>query len=97
MDWRTIAVLAVLTCLVTIALLRVERRQRRTVLPVLPLPALLLVWRWSCYRDMWLGPILGIVLGLLASWIWRRLRGRHLPPPTRDNIRVWAMDLPFND
>ncbi len=97
MDGWTVVVLGVLTWLVVIAMLRVERRQRRKVLLVLPLPALFLLWRWSLYREVWLEPILGIGLGLLAAWIWWRWRGRHLPAPTSDNIRVWTKDQPFDD
>ena len=97
MDWQTVLVLAVLTCLVTIAMLRVERRQRRRVLWVLPIPALFLLWRWSLFRQVWLEPILGVAAGLLAAWTWWRWRGRQLPPPTTDNIRVWTKDQPFDD
>ncbi len=97
MDWQTVVVLAVLTCLVAIALARVEHRQRRRVLLVLPLPALFLLWRWSLYRGVWLEPILGVGLGLLAAWIWWLWRGRHLPAPSSENIRVWTKDQPFDD
>jgi hypothetical protein len=97
MDWQTLVVLAVLTCVVAIAVSRVEQRQRRRVLLVLPLPALFLLWRWSRYRDVWLEPILGVTLGLLVAWIWWRWRGRHLPAPSSDNIRVWTKDQPFDD
>lgn len=97
MDWRTVIVLAFLTCLVAIAAQRVEHRQRRKVLLILLLPAGFLIWRWSLYRDVWLEPIFAVGLGLLAAWIWWRWRGRHLPAPTTDNIRVWTKDQPFDD
>ncbi|MCJ7511667.1 MAG: hypothetical protein MUO23_01700 [Anaerolineales bacterium] len=97
MDWQTVVVLAALTCLVSIAMLRVELKQRRRVLLVLPLPALFLLWRWSLYRDVWLEPLLGVGLGLMAAAVWWVRRGRRLPAPTSDNIRVWTKDQPFDD
>ena len=97
MDWQTLLVLASLSCVVTIALVRVDRRQRRRVLLILALPALFLLWRWSLFRGVWLEPILGVAMGWLAAWLWWRVRGRHLPPPDSDTIRVWSKDQPFDD
>lgn len=97
MDWQTILVLAALTCLVLMALLRVEPRVRKRVWLILPIPAIILLWRWSVYRQVWIEPIVGLALGGLVTAAWWRWRGRRLPPPSSDNIRVWTRDQPFDD
>lgn len=94
MDWQTVALLTVLLTGVGWAHARTLARRRRVLL-LLWLLAAFLLGRWASYRGTW--PEVGVAaagaVGLLGLW-WL-LRGRYLPPPSDDNIRVWSEEDPF--
>jgi hypothetical protein len=88
MDWKTILILGLIFSGLSILWPRIESSIRIMFLVVLYLPSVLLIVRWTMFREAW-GELLisiGIAAGIFLLW-WR-LYGRNLPPPTGSKIRV---------
>lgn len=94
MDWQTVALLVVLLAGVAWVHARTLASRRRIFL-VLWLLAAVLLLRWASYRGAW--PELAAAAAIAGTLVtvWWFLRGRHLPPPSDENIRVWSEEDPF--
>lgn len=94
MDPQTVAILVVLLAGAAWLHMRTLARGRRYFLLLWLLAAFLLL-RWAGYRDAWLELAVAVTIAGLVIATWWFLRGRHLPAPSDDNIRVWSEEDPF--
>jgi hypothetical protein len=88
MDWKTILILSAVFAGLAILWPRIEPRARTMFLVVLYIPSLLLIVRWTMYRDAWGKLFIALGIGALGFIFWWALYGRKLPPPTSENITV---------
>jgi hypothetical protein len=92
MDWRTILILSVVISGLLILWLRIESRIRPPVIIVLYVPSILLILKWSQFREAWteLGTAAIIAVAIFLAW-WIPY-GRKLPPPKGSQIVVITPD-----
>jgi hypothetical protein len=96
MDWLTVGMLTAIISGLTVALVRTVRRgRRRRWIYLIPIVTALLALRWAAYRQTWVELGLAALISAVVCATWWFTYGRHLPPPTDDNIRVWTKDDPF--
>jgi hypothetical protein len=88
MDWKTVLLLATVFSGLGILWPRIEPRTRIMFVVVLYIPSLLLIVRWTMYREAWLNLAISLGIGAIVFVLWWTLYGRKLPPPTSDNITV---------
>lgn len=88
MDWKTILTLSAVFAGLAILWPRIESRTRTMLLVVLYIPSLLLILRWTMYRDAWGNLFIALGIGALGFILWWAAYGRNLPPPTSENITV---------
>jgi hypothetical protein len=92
MNWGNVVVLACGTMIVLLSMLRVERRALWAVLLFVAAPATYLVVQWSNARGQWPETITAVALGAVITAVWWLMRGRKLPAPTSDHIKVWGQE-----
>jgi hypothetical protein len=92
MNWPNVFVLTIGALVLLFVLLRVERKRLWVALLVLVAPTAWLTATWANHYTRW--PEVGIAL-VIAGTItggWWLARGRKLPAPTSDNIKVWGQE-----
>jgi hypothetical protein len=92
MDWRTILILAVLISGLSILWWRVESRIRAPVVIVVYIPSILLILKWTQFRDAWADLGIASFLGIAIFLIWWVPYGRKLAPPKGSEITVLTPD-----
>jgi hypothetical protein len=91
-NWLTAFGLATMCLIAGWALLRVERRARWLVLVLLVAPGVLVLALWATIGRQWLEVLAGVGLALVVGGLWWLPRGRRLPPPSSDSIKVWGQE-----
>ncbi len=92
MNWSNVLVLALGALVLLFALLHVERKRLWVALLVLVAPTAWLTTIWANHYTRW--PEVGIALAIAGAITggWWLARGRKLPAPTSDNIKVWGQE-----
>lgn len=92
MNWPNVVVLTAGALVLLFTLLRVERKRLWVAVLFLVAPTAWLGAAWANHYKRW--PELGaalVVAGVIAGGWWL-VRGRNLPAPTSDNIKVWGQE-----
>jgi hypothetical protein len=92
MNWPNVFVLTIGALVLLFVLLRVERKRLWVALLVLVAPTAWLTAVWANRSTRW--PEVGIALAIAGAITggWWLARGRKLPAPTSDNIKVWGQE-----
>jgi len=92
MNWPNVFVLTLGALVLLFVLLRVERKRLWVALLVLVAPTAWLTALWANHYTWW--PEVGIALAIAGTITggWWLARGRKLPAPTSDNIKVWGQE-----
>jgi hypothetical protein len=88
MDWQALLVLATILFFLLYTLVRIEKRSKRVILIFVALPILVLIIRWTNYRQNWDLTLIAGGLALVGIIIWWFAVGRKLPS-SEPSIRVW--------
>jgi hypothetical protein len=92
MNWLTVFGLALGAAAMLVVVLRIERRALWVALVFLVGPVLLAIGAWAILFGHWLEVLAGFALGGIGVGAWWLLAGRHLPPASSDNIKVWGQE-----
>jgi hypothetical protein len=92
MNWPNVFVLTLGALVLLFVLLHVERKRLWVALLVLVAPTAWLTAIWANHYTRW--PEVGIALAIAGTITggWWLARGRKLPAPTSDNIKVWGQE-----
>jgi hypothetical protein len=92
MNWPNVFVLTLGALVLLFVLLHVERKRLWVALLVLVAPTAWLTAVWANHYTRW--PEVGIALAIAGTITggWWLARGRKLPAPTSDNIKVWGQE-----
>jgi hypothetical protein len=93
-DWKSAFTIGAAGFVTAVLIIRGEPRIRRGIFLILGLPFIVLVLRWSAYRNAWDVLLAGIGLMLTGVALWWLSIGRRLPPARGSQIRVWEEDAP---
>ena len=88
MDWLTIAILAITIGGLLILWLRIESRIKPPVIIVVYVPSILLILKWSQFREAWAELGIAALIGVIIFLLWWIPYGRKLPPPKGSPIIV---------
>ena len=97
MDWLTISILAIVLAGLIILWLRLENRIKPPVIIVVYVPSILLILKWSQFREAWAELGVAASIGLLLFLLWWVPLGRKLPPPKDSPIVVITDEDEDND
>ena len=93
MDWLTISILAIVIAGLLVLWLRIESRIKPPVIIVVYVPSILLILKWSQFREAWVELGVAALIGLTLFLFWWIPYGRKLPPPKGSPIVVITDDV----
>jgi hypothetical protein len=91
-DWLTISILAIMIAGLLILWLRIESRIKPPVAIVVYVPSILLILKWSQFREAWVELGTAALIGVSIFLLWWIPYGRKLPPPKESEIKVITDD-----
>ncbi len=92
MSWPNVLVLTLGALVLLFALLHVERKRLWVALLVLVAPTAWLAAAWANHYRRWSEVGVALAIAGVITGGWWLVRGRKLPAPTSDNIKVWGQE-----